>query len=86
MAGCASWAPVRPAHLLSSLLRWKARYAHAGVMVPSRGDLEAWQAHLESKGVVSADVADKSLTQSPIPDGYAAGASSCARIRPGTHR
>jgi glyoxylase I family protein len=41
---------------------------HAGFMVPTRGDLEAWQAHLESKGIVRADVADKPLTQSPIAD------------------
>ena len=41
---------------------------HAGFMVPGRGDLEAWQTHLESKGVVSAEVADKPLTQSPIAD------------------
>ncbi len=41
---------------------------HAGFMVPSRGDLTAWQAHLESNGVVRADVADTPLTQSPIAD------------------
>ncbi len=41
---------------------------HAGFMVRTRGDLEAWQAHLEANGVVSADVADKPLTQSPIAD------------------
>ena len=41
---------------------------HAGFMVPCRADLEAWQAHLEASGVVSADVADKPLTQSPIAD------------------
>ena len=41
---------------------------HAGFMVPSRGDLQAWQAHLEVRGVVIADVADKPLTQSPIAD------------------
>jgi glyoxylase I family protein len=41
---------------------------HAGFVVPSRGDLEAWQDHLESNGVVHADVADKPLTQSPIAD------------------
>jgi catechol 2,3-dioxygenase-like lactoylglutathione lyase family enzyme len=41
---------------------------HAGFMVPVRNDLEAWQAHLESKGVTTADVADKPLTQSPIAD------------------
>ena len=41
---------------------------HAGFIVPSRGDLEAWQGHLESNGVVMADFADKPLTQSPIAD------------------
>jgi glyoxylase I family protein len=32
---------------------------HAGFVVPSRSDLVAWQDHLESNGVVRADVADK---------------------------
>ena len=41
---------------------------HAGFVVPTRADLEAWQAHLETNGVVRADVADKPLTQSPIAD------------------
>ena len=41
---------------------------HAGFMVPSRDDLEGWQDHLESIGVVRADIADKPLTQSPIAD------------------
>jgi glyoxylase I family protein len=41
---------------------------HAGFVVPGRADLEAWQAHLETKGVVRSDVADKPLTQSPIAD------------------
>ena len=41
---------------------------HAGFVVPSRADLEAWQAHLETKGVVRSDTADKPLTQSPIAD------------------
>jgi len=41
---------------------------HAGFMVPSRGDLNDWQDHLESNGVVRADVAAKPLTQSPIAD------------------
>jgi glyoxylase I family protein len=41
---------------------------HAGFFVPSRGDLEAWQGHLETHGVTRADVADKPLTQSPIAD------------------
>jgi glyoxylase I family protein len=41
---------------------------HAGFIVSSRSDLEAWQSHLESNGVVMADTADKPLTQSPIAD------------------
>jgi catechol 2,3-dioxygenase-like lactoylglutathione lyase family enzyme len=41
---------------------------HAGFFLPTRGDLEAWQDHLESKGVVRSDMADKPLTQSPIAD------------------
>jgi len=41
---------------------------HAGFAVPTRADLEAWQEHLETNGVVRADVADKPLTQSPIAD------------------
>lgn len=41
---------------------------HAGFFVPSRADLEAWQEHLETKGVARVDVADKPLTQSPIAD------------------
>ncbi len=41
---------------------------HAGFMVPSREDLEAWQTHLEAHGVTRADAADKPLTQSPIAD------------------
>ena len=39
---------------------------HAGFFVPDRADLEAWQEHLETNGVIRADVADKPLTQSPI--------------------
>jgi len=41
---------------------------HAGFRVASRDDLERWQTHLEARGVVRADVADKPLTQSPIAD------------------
>jgi glyoxylase I family protein len=41
---------------------------HAGFIVPGRADLEAWQTHLATKGVVRSDVADKPLTQSPIAD------------------
>jgi catechol 2,3-dioxygenase-like lactoylglutathione lyase family enzyme len=41
---------------------------HAGFMVPTRGDLESWQGHLEANGVLRAAHADKPLTQSPIAD------------------
>ncbi len=41
---------------------------HAGFVVATRDDLEAWQSHLESKGVTRADIADKPLTQSAIAD------------------
>jgi catechol 2,3-dioxygenase-like lactoylglutathione lyase family enzyme len=41
---------------------------HAGFTVSTREDLEAWQEHLESHGVVRAETADKPLTQSPIAD------------------
>ncbi len=43
---------------------------HVGFAVPTRADLEAWQAHLEANGVVRADVADTALTQSPIADEF----------------
>ena len=41
---------------------------HAGFTVPTRHDLEQWQEHLESNGVVRAERADRPLTQSPIVD------------------
>jgi glyoxylase I family protein len=41
---------------------------HAGFVVPTRADLEAWQDHLERCGVVRSDSAGKPLTQSPIAD------------------
>ena len=41
---------------------------HAGFIVPARGDLEAWQVHLEGQGVLCVEIADKPLTQSPIAD------------------
>jgi glyoxylase I family protein len=41
---------------------------HVGLGVPTREDLVAWQAHLESHGVVRAAAADRPLTQSPIAD------------------
>jgi glyoxylase I family protein len=41
---------------------------HAGFLLPTRADLEAWQDHLAAHGVERVDVADKPLTQSPIAD------------------
>jgi glyoxylase I family protein len=41
---------------------------HVGFRVPTRADLEGWQAHLEACGVVRAAAADQPLTQSPIAD------------------
>ncbi len=41
---------------------------HAGFLVGSRAELEAWQAHLEDNGVVRCETADKPSTQSPIAD------------------
>jgi catechol 2,3-dioxygenase-like lactoylglutathione lyase family enzyme len=41
---------------------------HVGLMVPSRADLESWQAHLEAAGVARAAAADRPCTQSPIDD------------------
>ena len=41
---------------------------HLGLAVPSRGDLDAWQTHLEEHGVVSSSRADRPCTQSPIVD------------------
>ena len=41
---------------------------HLGLAVPSRADLEAWQAHLEEIGVERSSAADRPGTQSPIAD------------------
>ncbi len=41
---------------------------HAGLTVPTREDLVAWQSHLETNGVARAEAADRPLTQSPIAD------------------
>jgi glyoxylase I family protein len=41
---------------------------HVGLQVPVRADLEAWQAHLQAKGIEQCAVADKPATQSPIAD------------------
>ena len=53
---------------------------HVGFLVPTRGDLERWQEHLERHGVVRAERADKPLTQSPISDQpYGSVSSSATR-------
>ena len=39
-----------------------------GLVVPSRAELEAWQAHLEEIGVERSSPADRPCTQSPIAD------------------
>lgn len=41
---------------------------HVGLRVADRGELEAWQAHLEKNGVKRSAAADRPLTQSPIAD------------------
>jgi glyoxylase I family protein len=41
---------------------------HIGLMVPTRADLEAWQARLQEHRVIAASAADRPLTQSPIAD------------------
>jgi catechol 2,3-dioxygenase-like lactoylglutathione lyase family enzyme len=41
---------------------------HAGFRVSSRTDLQQWQDHLETHGVMRSDRADQPLTQSPIAD------------------
>ena len=41
---------------------------HFGMGVPTRADLETWQAHLEEMGVRRAAAADRPCTQSPIAD------------------
>jgi catechol 2,3-dioxygenase-like lactoylglutathione lyase family enzyme len=41
---------------------------HVGLGVPTRDDLVAWQAHLETHGVARAAAADRALTQSAIAD------------------
>lgn len=41
---------------------------HFGMGVPTRAELEAWQAHLEEVGVERAEAANRPLTQSPIAD------------------
>ena len=43
---------------------------HVGFAVPSRADLQDWQQHLETHGVVRAEAADRPLTQSPIADEF----------------
>ncbi len=41
---------------------------HVGLLVPSRADLDEWQAHLEALGVRQAAMANTPCTQSPIED------------------
>jgi catechol 2,3-dioxygenase-like lactoylglutathione lyase family enzyme len=41
---------------------------HVGFLVPTRADLEAWQSHLDGRGVTRGRAADRPLTQSPITD------------------
>lgn len=41
---------------------------HVGFAVPDRAALEGWQDHLEARGVVRSEAADRPLTQSPIAD------------------
>ena len=41
---------------------------HFGMGVPTRAELEAWQAHLETTGVRRAAAADRPCTQSSIAD------------------
>lgn len=46
----------------------RAGLDHVGMRVATRDDLLAWQDHLQTHGVVRADIADRPLTQSPIAD------------------
>jgi len=46
----------------------RAGLDHVGFSVPSRPDLEAWQAHLDQLGVKRAEAADQPCTQSAITD------------------
>lgn len=43
---------------------------HVGLAVPSRADLESWQAHLDTQGVRRSRLADQPCTQSPIEDHF----------------
>jgi glyoxylase I family protein len=43
---------------------------HVGLGVPSRADLEVWQAHLDSLGVRRSSMANQPCTQSPIEDHF----------------
>jgi glyoxylase I family protein len=43
---------------------------HVGLGVPSRADLESWQAHLDTQGVRRAPMANHPCTQSPIEDHF----------------
>ena len=46
----------------------RAGLDHVGFSVPSRPDLETWQAHLDQVGVKRAQTADQPCTQSAISD------------------
>ncbi len=43
---------------------------HIGLAVPSRADLESWQAHLDTQGVSRSPMANQPCTQSPIEDRF----------------
>ena len=43
---------------------------HVGLAVPSRADLESWQAHLDAQGVRRSAMANQPCTQSPIEDHF----------------
>ncbi|HUR14247.1 MAG TPA: VOC family protein [Mycobacteriales bacterium] len=56
------------AHAGDTFLESRTGLDHLGLAVPTRDDLVAWQAHLESHGVARAEAADRPLTQSAIAD------------------
>lgn len=43
---------------------------HIGLAVPSRADLESWQAHLDTQGARRSPMANQPCTQSPIEDHF----------------
>jgi glyoxylase I family protein len=52
----------------TQFIETRAGLDHVGLKVSDRGELEAWQSHLESHGVERSSAADRPLTQSPIAD------------------